>query len=72
MGKYASKHQIVHLEVPTMHKPLVIVPERLTVPCILESCLPSSFIDKVDIITLELVLSGFVVCLDTGRDHGDF
>jgi hypothetical protein len=55
-----------------MHKPLVIVPERLMVPCILESCLPSSFIDKVDIITLELVLSGFIVCLDTGRDHGDF
>jgi hypothetical protein len=34
--------------------------------------LPFCFIDQVDIITLELVLHGFVVCLDTGGDHGDF
>jgi hypothetical protein len=55
-----------------MHKPLVIVPKRLMVPCISESCLPSCFIDQVDIIVLKLVLRGFVVCLDTGGDHGDF
>jgi hypothetical protein len=59
MGKYALEHQIIHLELPTMQKSL-------------ESCLPSSFIDKVDIITLELVLRGFVVCLNTGGDHCDF
>jgi hypothetical protein len=29
--------------------------------------LPSSLIDKVDDIALELVLHGFIVCLDTGR-----
>jgi hypothetical protein len=34
--------------------------------------LPSSLIDEVDIITPELVLCGFVICLDTGGDHGDF
>jgi hypothetical protein len=49
-----------------MHKPLVVALEPLVVLCILESCLPSSFINKVDIITSELVLRGFVVCLNTG------
>jgi hypothetical protein len=72
MGKYAPEHQIVHLELPTMHEPLVIAPERLAVPCISESCLSSSFVDEVDIITPELVLCGFVVCLNMRGDHGDF
>jgi hypothetical protein len=70
--KYAPEHQIVHLQLPTVHKPLVIAPEHLAVPCISRSCLPSCFVDKVDIITLELVLHGFVVCLNTGGDHGGF
>jgi hypothetical protein len=39
--------------------------------CVSESCLPSSLIDKVDIITSEMVLRGFVICLDMRRDHGD-
>jgi hypothetical protein len=55
-----------------MHKLLVEAPECLLVPCISESCLPSSFIDKVDIVTPELVLRGFVVWLNMGGDHGDF
>jgi hypothetical protein len=55
-----------------MHKPQVIASEHLTVPCILEICLPSSLVDEVNIIMLELVLCGFIVCLDTGADHGDF
>jgi hypothetical protein len=55
-----------------MHKLLVIAPEHLEVPCILESCLPSCFIDQVNIIVTELVLHGFIVWLDTGGDHGDF
>jgi hypothetical protein len=71
-GNYAPEHQIVHLELPTMHKPLVIALERLVVPCILKSCLPSCFVNQVDIITLELVLHDFIVCLDMGGDHGDF
>jgi hypothetical protein len=49
-----------------MHKLLVVAPECLTVPRISESYLPSYFVDKVDIITLELVLHGFVVCLNMG------
>jgi hypothetical protein len=70
-GKHVPKHQIVHLEMPTMHKPLVVALERLAVPCISESCLPSCFVDKVNIITPELVLHGFVVYLNTRGDHGD-
>jgi hypothetical protein len=71
-GKNVLEHQIVHLELPTMHEPLVIAPKCLMVPCISESCLPSSLINKVDIITPELVLRGFVICLDMGGDYGDF
>jgi hypothetical protein len=71
-GKYAPEHQIVHLELPTIHKLLVIAPKHLAVPCILERCLPSSFFDEVDIITLNLVLRNFIVCLNTRGGHGDF
>jgi hypothetical protein len=59
-GKYVLEHQIVHLELPTMCKPLVVAPEHLVVPCISENYLPSAFIDKVNIITPKLVLHGFV------------
>jgi hypothetical protein len=63
-GKNVPEHQIVHLKLPTTHEPLVIAPERLSVPCILNNCLPSSLIYEINIITPELVLCGFVVCLD--------
>jgi hypothetical protein len=65
--KYVLEHQIVHLELPTMNKPLVTALECLVVPCILDSCLPSCFIDEVDIIASELILHGFIVCPDTGE-----
>jgi hypothetical protein len=71
-GKYAPEHKIIHLELCTMHKPLVIARELLIVPCILESCLSSLFIDELDIFTLELVLRDFIICLNTGGDHDDF
>jgi hypothetical protein len=70
-GKYEPEHQIVHLELQTMHKSLVIAPERLTVPCILDGYLSSLLVDEIDIITPELVLRDFIVCLDMGRGHGD-
>jgi hypothetical protein len=69
---YVLEHRIIHLELPTMHKPLVIAPKHLTVPCISESYLPSSLVDEVDIIMPELVLCSFVICLDTLGNHGDF
>jgi hypothetical protein len=34
--------------------------------------LPSSFVDKVNIFALELVLLDFIVCLDPDGAHGDF
>jgi hypothetical protein len=71
LGKHVSKHQIVHLELSAMHKTLMITSESLMVSCIFNSRLLSSFIDEVDVITLELVLGGFVVCLDTEGAHGD-
>jgi hypothetical protein len=55
-----------------MHKPVVIALEHLMVPCISKSCLPLLFVDEVDIITPELILHDFIVCLDTRGDHGDF
>jgi hypothetical protein len=42
------------------------------VPCIFHGRLPSSFADKVDIFMPELVLCGFVVCLDMEGAHGNF
>jgi hypothetical protein len=49
----------------------MIALECLPVPCIFNSRLPSSLINKVDIFTMELVLHGFVVCLDKEVANGD-
>jgi hypothetical protein len=66
------EQQIIHPELPAMHKLLMIALKRLVIPCILESCLPSSFINKVDIITPELVLHDFVIFLNMGKGNGNF
>jgi hypothetical protein len=63
--EHLSEHQIIHLELSAMHEPLSIALECFMVPCILNGRLPSSLIDEVDIFMLELVLCGFVICLDT-------
>jgi hypothetical protein len=55
-----------------MHELLVIAPECLMLPCISDNCLLSSLTDKVDIIMPELVLRGFIVCLNTVGAQGDF
>jgi hypothetical protein len=70
--KHPSEDQIIHLELSTSHEPLVVAPEHLPVTCIFNSRLPSSLIDQVNILTLELVLRDFIVCLDTQRAHDDF
>jgi hypothetical protein len=70
--QHSLEHPIVHLELFATHGPLMITFERLAVPCILNSRLPSSLIDEVDIFMTKLVLRGFVVCLDTKGAHGDF
>jgi hypothetical protein len=39
-------------EVPTMHEPLMVAPERLVVSCISDRRLPSALVDEVHILTL--------------------
>jgi hypothetical protein len=63
--KNPPEDKIIHLELSALHELLMVAPERLPVVCIFNSKLPSSLIDQVDIITLELVLHGFIICLDT-------
>jgi hypothetical protein len=70
--KHSPEDQIIHLGLSASHEQLVVASERLPVACIFNSRLSSSLIDQVDIITPELVLRGFIVCLDTQRAHGDF
>jgi hypothetical protein len=70
--KHPPEDQIIHLELTASHEPLVVAPERLPVACIFNNSSPSSLVDQVDILTSELVLRGFVVCLYTQRAHGDF
>jgi hypothetical protein len=69
--KHPSEDKIIHLELSALHEPLMVVPERLPVACSFNSRLPSLLVDQVDIITLELLLHGFILCLDTQRAHGD-
>jgi hypothetical protein len=65
LSEHPLGHQIIHLELSAAHKPLLVTFDCLAVPYIFNSRLPSSFIDEVDILTTELVLRDFVVCLDT-------
>ena len=51
-------------ELPTMHEPLMIAPERLLVACISDCCLPPLFVNEVHIITPQLFLYGLVKSLD--------
>jgi hypothetical protein len=64
-SEHPPEHQIIHLELSAAHEPLLVAFECLAVPCIFNSRLPSLFINEVDILTPELVLCSFVVCLDT-------
>jgi hypothetical protein len=71
-AKHPPEDQIIHLELPALHEPLVVASERLPVACIFNSSLPFSLIDQVDILTPELVPRDFIICLDTQRAHCDF
>jgi hypothetical protein len=64
-SEHPPEHQIIHLELSATYEPLLVAFECLAVLCICNSRLPSSFIDEVDILTPELVLRGFIVCLNT-------
>jgi hypothetical protein len=71
-AKHPPENQIIHLELPVLHKPLVVAPKRLPVACIFNSSLSFLLIDQVDILTPELVQRDFIICLNTQRAHGDF
>jgi hypothetical protein len=43
--KDPPEHQIVHLELPAAHEPLMIALERFLVACIFNSRLPPSLVD---------------------------
>jgi hypothetical protein len=64
-SEHPPEHQIFHLELSAMHELLLVVFECLVVSCIFDSILLYSLINEVNIFTPELVLHGFVVCLDT-------
>jgi hypothetical protein len=69
--KHPPEDKIIHLELFASHELLMVAPKRLLVVCIFNSRLPSSLVGQVNIITLELVLRGFIIGLDTQRAHGD-
>ena len=59
-----SVDEVASPELPTLHEPLMIAPERLVLACISDCCSPPSFVDEVDIVTPLLLLHGFVKSLD--------
>jgi hypothetical protein len=70
--KHPLEDQIIHLKLYASHEPLVVAPKRLPVACIFNSRLSSSLVDQANILTPELVLRSFIVCLDPQRARGDF
>jgi hypothetical protein len=48
-----------------MHEPLMVVPERLAIPCISDRCSPSLLIDEVYILTALLLLQFLIKSLDS-------
>jgi hypothetical protein len=63
-SEHPPEHQIFHLELSATYEPLLVAFECFAVPCIFYSRLPSSLIDEVNIFMPELVLCGFIICLD--------
>jgi hypothetical protein len=47
-----------------MHVKLMVMPERLVVPCILDCCSPSSLVDEVHVLVTLLLLQVVIESLD--------
>ena len=62
--RYPSEDKVPGPEFPTMHKPFMVALERLVVACILDCGLPPPFVDKVDVVSPEFFLQGFIESLD--------
>ena len=59
-----SEDEVASPELPTVHEPLMIAPERLVVACISDCCSPPSFVNEVHVVTPQLLLHGFIKSLD--------
>ena len=59
-----SEDMVASPELPTVHEPLMIAPERLVVACISDCFSPPSFVNEVHIVTPLLFLHGLVKSLD--------
>ena len=59
-----SEDEVASLELPTVHEPLTVAPERLVVACISDRCSPPSLVNEVHVIAPQLLLHGFVKGLD--------
>jgi hypothetical protein len=55
-----------------MHELLVVVPERLVVPCISDCRLPPGLVDEVHVFTSQLFLHRLIESLDPWGAHDDF
>ena len=58
-----SQDEVASSELPNVHEPLMIAPERLVVACISDCCSQPSFINEVHIVTPQL-MHGLVKSLD--------
>jgi len=59
-----SEDEVASPELPTVHEPLMIAPERLVVACISDCCSPPSLVNEVHVVAPQLLLHGFVKGLD--------
>jgi hypothetical protein len=55
-----------------MHEPLMVAPERLVVPRILDCCLLSALVDEVHVFMPKLSLHRLIESLDPWGAHDDF
>jgi hypothetical protein len=70
--QYSSQEQVPDPELPTMHDPLAVAPERLVVTCISDRRLPSAFIDEVHVLTLQPFLHRLIRRLGPWGAHKGF
>src|SRR6185503_5312613 len=59
-----SEDEVASPELPTVHEPLTVAPERLVVACISDRCSPPSLVNEVHVVAPQLLLHGFVKGLD--------
>ena len=58
--QYAAEDQVPCVQLPAVHEPLVMTPERLAVACIADRCTAPVFINEVDVFVVPLFLHTFI------------